>query len=50
MVNGVKKYVNCLHIMNEDETRHFWILNSAENPIIIKMDLSDFKLQLKSVE
>lgn len=50
MVNGVKKFVNCLHIMNESETKQFWILNNAENPLIIKMDLIDFKLQLKTID
>lgn len=50
MVNGVKKYVSCLHIISEDETKHYWILNNAENPIIIKMDLNDFKLLLKSID
>ena len=49
MVKGSNKYVNTLHVKNEDGSRQLWILNDAKNPMIIKMDLG-WSIVLKSIE
>ncbi|MGG9962042.1 tetratricopeptide repeat protein [Ferruginibacter sp. SUN106] len=49
LVKGSAKYVNTLHVKNEDGSRQLWILNDAKNPMIIKMDL-DWSIVLKSIE
>ncbi len=46
---GEEKYLNTLHVKNEDGSRKLWILNTAANPMIIKMDIG-FTISLKSVE
>ena len=43
------KYLNTLHIKNEDGSRQLWILNDASNPMVIKMNIG-FTIVLKSVE
>lgn len=48
-VKGEKKFLNTLHVKNEDGSRNLWILNDAANPMIIKMDIG-FTISLKSVE
>jgi hypothetical protein len=48
-IKTVSKYLNTLHVKNEDGSRQLWILNDAANPMIIKMDIG-FSIVLKSVE
>jgi hypothetical protein len=48
-IKTASKYLNTLHIKNEDGSRQLWILNDAANPMIIKMDIG-FSIVLKSVE
>ncbi len=48
-IKGASKYLNTLHIRNEDGSRQIWVLNDAANPMIIKMDIG-FTIVLKSVE
>ena len=48
-VRGSEKYVNTLHVKNDDGSRQLWILNDAKNPMIIKMDLG-WSITLKSIE
>ena len=48
-VKGSDKYVNTLHVKNDDGSRQLWILNDAKNPLIIKMDLG-WSITLKSIE
>jgi tetratricopeptide (TPR) repeat protein len=48
-IKTTSKYLNTLHIKNEDGSRQLWILNDAANPMIIKMDIG-FSIVLKSVE
>lgn len=48
-VSGSDKFLNTLHIKNEDGSRQLWILNDAKNPMIIKMDLG-WSIILKSIE
>lgn len=49
MVNGNEKFLNALHVQNADGSRQLWILNDANNPMIVKMDIG-FKITLKSIE
>ena len=49
MVNGKEKFLNTLHVQNADGSRQLWILNDANNPMIVKMDIG-FKITLKSIE
>jgi hypothetical protein len=48
-VKGTEKYVNTLHVKNEDGSRQLWILNDVKNPLIVKMDLG-WSITLKSIE
>ena len=47
-VNDNWKYLNTFHIKNADGSRHLWILNDVQNPMIVKMDIG-FTLSLKSI-
>lgn len=48
-VKGSEKYVNTLHVKNDDGSRQLWILKDAKNPLIIKMELG-WSITLKSIE
>jgi hypothetical protein len=48
-VKGSEKTVTTLHVKNIDGSRQLWILNSLQNPVIIKMDLG-WTIVLKSVQ
>jgi tetratricopeptide (TPR) repeat protein len=48
-IKTASKYLNTLHIKNEDGSRQLWILNDAANPMVVKMDIG-FTITLKSVE
>ncbi len=49
IVKGVPKYVNTLHVKNTGGDHQLWILNDAQNPLIIKMQF-DWGITLKSIE
>lgn len=49
LVNGMEKYVNTIHVKNEDGSRQLWLLNDPKNAMIIKMDLG-WSIVLKSIE
>jgi hypothetical protein len=48
-VKGSEKTVTTFHVKNSDGSRQLWILNSPQNPVIIKMDLG-WTIVLRSVE
>ncbi len=48
-VKGSEKTVTTIHVKNREGSRQLWILNNAQNPLIIKMDLG-WTIVLKSVE
>ena len=49
IVKGNDKTLVTLHVKNDDGSRQLWILNNAQNPLIVKMDLG-WTIVLKSVK
>jgi hypothetical protein len=49
IIKGNDKTLVTLHIKNDDGSRQLWILNNAQNPLIVKMDLG-WTIVLKSVK
>ena len=48
-VKGTEKTLTTFHVKNSDGSRQLWILNNAQNPVIVKMDLG-WTIVLKSVD
>ncbi len=49
MFKGEYKHINTLHIKNVDGSKHLWILNDTNNPLIVKMQF-EWGLSLKSID
>ena len=49
IVKGNEKTLLTIHVKNDDGSRQLWILNNAQNPLIVKMDLG-WTIVLKSVK
>jgi tetratricopeptide (TPR) repeat protein len=48
-VKGQQKYLSTLHVKNADGSHDVWILNDANNPMIVKMRI-EWEITLKSIE